>query len=373
MRLTEVGLTQFRNLAPARLEVPPAGAILIGANGQGKTNFLEAIHYLALFRSFRGSRHRDAIAFDAEHFRVRADVVYDDGRSRTIAVAADRDTRRITLDGGEALRPAEAVGAVVAVLLAPDDLQIVTGSPAERRRYLDTILALTSRRYWRALQEYARALRQRNRLLRIRSWPGETEIEPWDETLIAAGTPIVNARAALARRLAGRFGEIGARIADGGERSGFALAYRPSVPVERGDAVEGEAVATAWREALVARRAVDRDRGWTTVGPHRDEVHVRLGGRSVARFGSQGERRTAAIVLRLLQLEVLEADTGHRPILLLDDVFSELDPGRSERLLEWLGDAHQRFVTSPRPLPWLDGSLARWSVEAGRIAAPVAA
>ncbi|HUP01882.1 MAG TPA: DNA replication and repair protein RecF [Gemmatimonadota bacterium] len=368
MRLTEIGFTHFRNLASTRLEVPPAGAILVGANGQGKTNFLEAIHYLALFRSFRGTRHGDAIAFDAEQFHVEADVLYEDGRSRTITVAADRDCRRIALDGGEALRPAEAVGAVVAVLLAPDDLQIVTGPPAERRRYLDTILALTSRRYWNALQEYARTLRQRNGLLRIRSRAAELEIESWDDMLVVAGTPIVTARAALARRLAARFAEMGGRIAGVGERSTFALTYRASVPVAKEDDGDAARVATAWREALLERRAVDRERGWTTVGPHRDEILVRLAGRPLARFGSQGERRTAAIVLRLLQLEVLEADTGHRPILLLDDVFSELDPGRSGRLLEWLGDAHQRLVTSPRPLPWLDESLARWTVEGGRIA-----
>lgn len=372
MRLTEIGLAHFRNLATASLEVPSAGAILVGTNGQGKTNFLEALHYLALFRSFRGAPHTDAIAFDADHFRVEAGVVYGDGRSRTVAVAADRHTRRVAVDGHEASRAAAAIGTVVAVLFTPGDLTIVTGPPGGRRRHLDLMLAVASRRYGHALQEYDRVLRQRNGLLRGPARGTGAMLEPWDVALVAAGTPIVVARAALIRRLAARFADVGEGIAGAGERNGFDLAYCPSVPVASEEAEDPASVETTWREALDAHRDRDRAWGWTTVGSHRDDVVVRLAGRSLARFGSQGEQRTAAIALRLLEAEILEADTGHRPILLLDDVFSELDAERAERLAERLGDRHQRFVTSPRPLSWLEGSLAHWKVEAGRIDRPVA-
>lgn len=367
MRLTEVGLAHFRNLATASLEVPSSGAVLVGANGQGKTNFLEALHYLAQFRSFRGASHRDAIAFDADHFRVEGGVRYGDGRSRTVAVAADREVRRVAVDGHQASRAAEAIGTVVAVLFAPGDLTIVTGPPVGRRRLLDSILAVASRRYGRALQEYDRVLRQRNGLLRGPARGADAMLEPWDVTLVAAGTPIVVARAALVRRLAARFAEVGEGIADAGEQNCFALAYRPSIRIADGEAEDPARVESAWREALEARRERDRAWGWTTVGPHRDDIVVRLAGRPLAKFGSQGEQRTAAIALRLLEAEILEADTGHRPILLLDDVFSELDASRAERLAERLGERCQRFVTSPRPLSWLDGSLAHWRVEAGRI------
>lgn len=364
MRLTDVRLDHFRNLASTRLAVPPAGAILVGANGQGKTNFLEAIHYLARFRSFRGARHADAIGFDADHFRIEAGVVYRDGRARSVAVAADRSQRRITIDGSEAAGPADALGTVLTVLVAPADLALVAGPPEERRRALDALLALTSPRALHALREYDRALRQRNEALRARA--GAAALAPWDRTLIDAGTPLVTGRALLIDRLAERFDAVGSAIAGAGEAGGYALAYRPSVPVERDRAGEAEAVAGAWEAALAARLELDRARGWTTVGPHRDDLLVRRNGRPLARFGSQGEQRTAAIALRLLEAEVLEADTGHRPILLLDDVLSELDPGRGQRLLDRLGDRHQRFITSPRPLP-LDGALARWGVAAGRI------
>ncbi|MDQ3583244.1 MAG: DNA replication and repair protein RecF [Pseudomonadota bacterium] len=372
MRLTEIGLTHFRNLVSEPIEIPPEGAVLVGANGQGKTNFLEAIHFLVLFRSFRGVRHSDAIAFDADHFRVEGKVAYEGGRSRSVAVAADHGARRITLDGLEAARVADAIGTVVAVLVSPEDLTLVTGAPRARRRYLDAVLALASRRLWNALQDYERALRQRNGLLRapLRAAPGA--LEPWDQALVTAGTPIVVERAALVRRMAKRFAVVAGGLACSDERTSYGLGYRPSVPVDPGEAEDPVRVASAWHAALAAGRERDRQRGWTGIGPHRDEVAVELTGRPVARFGSQGERRTAAIVLRLLEAEVLEAETGHRPILLLDDVFSELDPGRAERLLDWLGDRHQRFVTSPRPLAGLDGSLVRWQVDRGRIERPAA-
>lgn len=364
MRLTDIGLVHFRNLASTRLGIPPSGAVLVGANGQGKTNFLEAIHYLALFRSFRATRHSEVIAFGRDHFRVEGRVEYGDGWKRTVAVAATATGgagRTITVDGDETGRPADAIGTIVTVLAAPDDLALVVGPPSARRRWLDAILAVSSRPYLRALQDYHRALRQRNELLRQPSGRVAGMLEPWEAALVTAGTPIVSRRRVLIDGMAARFAELGARIAGPGEGAEFDLAYRPSIESVGG----GE----TWREKLAERRELDCRRGWTSVGPHRDEIVLRLGGRPVARYGSQGERRTAALVLRLMEAEILEAETGHRPILLLDDVFSELDPDRAERFLESLGEGHQRFITSPRPLPWLDDSLERWPVERGRIGA----
>lgn len=369
MRLTEVRLERFRNLADVGLEVPPEGAVLMGENGQGKTNFLEAVHYLSRFRSFRASAHVDAIAFGAAHFRIEAGF-HTDGRSRTLAVSADSERRRIVLDGAPVGRPAEAAGTLLAVSLRPEDLALVTGSPSARREYVDELLGLASRPYRRALSEYDRVLRQRNEFLR--SGRGAAQLEAWDESLISSGVPIVTARAHLVGRLADRFARTAARVA-AEEDGGYGIAYRPSVPVDPADAGRENDVREAWSRALVDRYEVDRLRGWTTVGPHRDELEIGKGGRELTRFGSQGECRTAAVALRLMEAEVLEADTGQRPILLLDDVFSELDEGRAERLLDWLGDRHQRFVTSPRRLSWLADGLALWTVAGGRIDRPAVA
>ncbi|HET6360576.1 MAG TPA: DNA replication/repair protein RecF [Gemmatimonadota bacterium] len=369
MRLTEVRLEQFRNLGDVSLEVSPEGAVLVGANGQGKTNFLEAIHYLSRFRSFRRTGHVDAIAFGAGHFRIEAGF-RSEGRSRTLAVSGDRERRRIVLDGAPVGRPSDAAGTLLAVSLRPEDLELVTGSPSARRGYVDELLGLASRPYRQALSEYDRVLRQRNELLR--SGRGAAQLEAWDEALISSGVPIVAARARLVSRLAERFARTAARVA-GQEDGGYGVAYRPSVPVDPAAAERKSEVVEAWSRALVERYEVDRARGWTTVGPHRDELVIALDGRELARFGSQGECRTAAVALRLMEAEVLEADTGQRPILLLDDVFSELDGGRGERLLEWLGDRHQRFVTSPRSLAWLADGLAVWRVCGGRIECPAPA
>ncbi|MGH7566776.1 MAG: DNA replication/repair protein RecF [Gemmatimonadota bacterium] len=371
MRLTEVRLEQFRNLAGVGLEVPVEGAVLVGANGQGKTNFLEAVHYLSRFCSFRGSRHDDAVAFGAGHFRIEGAFRLADGRARTVAVSADLERRRIALDGAVIARPADAAGTLLAVTVRPEDLELVSGSPSSRRGYMDDLLSLVSRPYRRALAEYDRVLRQRNELLRS-GRAGSAQLEAWDEALISAGAGVVVARARLVGRLAESFARTAARVASEDDGA-YGIEYRCSVPVNPEAADREEAVRGAWSRALVDRYEVDRARGWTTVGPHRDDLEIRLAGRDLARFGSQGERRTAVVALRLMEAEVLEADTGHRPILLLDDVFSELDEGRAERLLDWLGDRHQRFVTSPRPLPWLADGLALWTVAQGRIDCPAAA
>lgn len=366
MRLTEVRLDHFRNLASTSLRIPPPGALLVGENGQGKTNFLEAIHFLARHRSFRGTSYSDAIAFDADHFRVEGGIEYEDGRSRRVAVAADRSDRRLVVDGHEAVRAA-ADGAVHTVVVAPADLELVAGSPAVRRRYLDDLLTASSRSYARSRRAYDRALRQRNELLRSRHRPPAGLLETWDEALVDAGAPVIAARARLAAELAGRFEEAAAAIGGAGGRTGFGLAYRVSAGLASGDPPDVDAVGVAFRTALRDRREADHARGWTTAGPHRDDLALSLRGRDLGRFGSQGEQRTAAIALRLLEAERLEADTGHPPILLLDDAFTELDAGRAGRLVARLGDRNQRFVTTPRPVPPVADGVAVWRVEGGRI------
>lgn len=370
MRLTEISLDRFRNLHSTSIGIPPAGAVLVGSNGQGKTNFLEAIHYLALFRSFRGARQQEVIAFGEDGFGVSGEAAYGDGGIRRVTVTGDRSARRIAVDGRGPLRPAEAVGTVLTVLLAPGDLQIVLGPPAERRRYMDALLARTERRHWRTIHEHARALRQRNEALRSRC--GETELEAWDESLIATGASLIVARAELTERLNVLFADLAGRIAPEPE-SEAGLNYRPSIPVERAEATDRGTVAAAWSAALAKRRHLDRRLGWTSVGLHRDDLELLLGGRSLGRYGSLGQQRTAAIALRLAEAEILEGETGRSPVLLLDDVFAEVDARRSRAMWSCLGAHRQRFVTSARPLPELAEELECWDVSDGRIMAPAVA
>ncbi|MGH7544040.1 MAG: DNA replication/repair protein RecF [Gemmatimonadota bacterium] len=364
MRLIEIGLDRFRNLRSTSIEIPPQGAILIGANGQGKTNFLEAVHYLALFRSFRGARHREVIAFGEERFRVTGRVEYGDGGTRRVSVSGDRRARTIAIDGVAAPGPAEAVGTILTVLLAPGDLEIVAGPPAARRRFMDALLARAAGRHWRTIHDHARALRQRNEALRARG--RAEELDAWDESLIRTGTPLVLARHDLAGRLDALSGDFGARIAPDTE-CGLELRYRPSVPVDAGRAGDPRAVAEAWREALEGRRELDLRRGWTSVGSHLDDLDLLLGGRAIGRYGSLGQQRTAAIALRLAEAEILETESGRAPVLLLDDVFAEVDADRSRALLTCLGAHRQRFVTSARPVPEVEAGLDRWEVTDGRI------
>ena len=372
VHLKELRIAHFRNLASRELEIPSEGAVLEGVNGQGKTNFLEAIHLLARFQSFRGTPVSDAIAFGADHFRVEGSVLREDGDAHVVAVASDASARRIALDG-RSVAPSRAMGTVLAVLVAPEDLVLVAGSPSRRRAYLDGILGVVSPLYRRAARDFERALRQRNEALRNDA--AEAELATWDEALVEAGVPVAVIRAGFVARCAERFAGLAGDIAGpgeangGGPAAGYRMEYAPSVAVAGAEAQDEAAVAAAWRTALREARHADRGRGWTGVGPHRDDLALGLGGRPLARFGSQGEQRTAAIALRLLEAEVVEGECGSRPILLLDDVFSEIDEERGARLLARL-DAdgrRQRFITTPREVAWIDGKLPRWRVSDGRL------
>jgi DNA replication and repair protein RecF len=319
-------------------------------------------------------------------------------------------------------RPADHVGAVTSVVLSPDDIRLVQGDPARRRRYLDVVLALSSRRYLKASQEYRRVLRQRNRVLQAGSGPAL--IEPWTEQLVEHGARILAARLRFLSRWSGRLAEISARLAGSsaatvrwsyegsvteagdptdvlaerwegtaermpvlvdataaplpsGEAPRFGAALGSASPVsdeephEPVDARSVAVLAELLREELDRKALPERRRGMTLAGPHRDDVCIRIGdhaGRDARRFGSQGEQRTIALALRFLESDVLTHERGELPIVLLDDVFSELDPSRSRALLAFLAEGQQVFLTTPKPLAVeLPFDLPRYTVEDGRV------
>ena len=324
--LTRVAIRDFRNIARLDFAPPPEGFALIGENGQGKTNLLEAIHYLQLLRSFRGARDAELVRFDTAGFHLSAEMA--DAPHRSVSVGFERagKRKRVLVDGDERARLADALGAFPAVLLSPRDADIVAGAPSARRRLLDVMLALSSRPYLAALQRYRAALAQRSAAMRRPGALRDQSVAVWDAPLAEHGAILWRARSDWALAYRTRYAELCAAI---GERATADLSYASSIE-DSGD------VEAALRDALTRNRSADIRRGLTHAGPHRDDLSLTLGGRDLRTYGSAGQQRTAAIALRLLEADTRRAASGCEPVVLLDDPFAELDARRAARILELL-------------------------------------
>jgi DNA replication and repair protein RecF len=355
VRLEHLVARGFRNLADLELEPPAEGMVLLGANAQGKTNLLEAVCYPVLFRSFRGSTDPEIVRFGGPGFHVAAQVSC--GAVGVVGATYHLSGRRkqLRVDGNEPERLADAVGGWVAVSFLPADVGLASGPAAGRRQYLDRLLSLADGRYLRSLMRYRAALAQRNSALR----QGRPEMaQAFDGPLASAGADVVRAREAWARGAQERFA---AEFECLGEREPARLYYGGQPGLDEPG---------TWRAALDSARPDDRARSMTTVGPHRDDLVLEIGGKPLRAFGSTGQQRSAAVALRLIEIATLREARDTEPGLLLDDVFAELDRERQRRLAARLlgsGD-RQVFLTAPRAdeLP-SDLKLPVWRVEGGRI------
>ena len=367
-------LRLFRNLGDQELSFPPEGVAIIGANAQGKSNLLEAIYYLETFRSFRGARMEHLIAFGEDVFRVAGEVVSsNDAGGSTIEVAAAYEgssrRRRVTIDGAEPERIGDAIGRLGAVIFSPADMDIVNGAPVRRRRFMDVALSLNQEGYLVALQAFRHALAQRNAALR--SGQVEAVVRAWDEPLARSAASVMEARRRWVSEWRDVFRGYYEEVSGGGSAT---MTYVPEVSLddERDDGIYG-----ACRNALDVRWAADLRRRNTGAGPHRDELLLALvNGESevgMREFGSGGQRRTAALALRLVERDAIRKARGSAPVLLLDDAFAELDDERRERVLGLMGQDRfgQVIITAPKEsdLPLQGEALPRWGIEQGRICA----
>lgn len=366
----ELRLRQFRNFAELDLVFPPSGVAVIGHNGSGKTNLIEAIYYLELFRSFRGASDEQLVRFGESVFFVRG--VFENvetGEVREITAAYDRSGRekRVTLGSAEPDRIGDAIGKLGIVVFSPSDVVIVAGPPGERRRFLDIVLSLNETTYLAALQRYRQVLKHRNALLRDGAAPAA--IEPWSEGLIEAGARLIAHRAEWVARCADTFAERYAFIG-GGQRA--RMQYRSAIRLD--DGLQRDEVADAFRAELDRLAPRERERGVTLTGPHRDDLGFiredETDGVDLRDFGSGGQQRTAAIALRLVEAETIRESRGCAPLTLLDDVFAELDLDRSRRVLG-LFEAlpGQVILTAPKPsdVEVRRGELPHWRIADGRI------
>lgn len=352
MRAASLVVRGFRNLADATLELPTGGIALLGPNGHGKTNLLEALAYPVLFRSLRGARDRDVARFGGPGFHVA--VTRDDGVEVTATWQAADGRKRVTVSGSDVPRITDALGAWLAVTFLPTDLALVQGGAGERRRWLDRMLSLASPGYLGALLHYRAAVAQRNAALRRHD---EATAAAFDGVLSSSGAQVVSGRLAWLTGAEAAWRDEMERL---GEPLEVTIRYR-------GEAALADP--SAWADRLAASRSRDHARGQTTIGPHRDDLALGLAGRVLRDFGSTGQQRTAAIGLRLLEHQTLARDRATRPALLVDDIFAELDAARQARLADRLhAAAVQLVVTAPRSEDLPDALEApRWHVQDGSI------
>jgi DNA replication and repair protein RecF len=375
----QLALVDFRNYREADVTLASGPNVFVGSNGQGKTNLVEAVAYLATLGSHRVSSDAPMVRDGADAAIVRARLAHGERRV-LLELQLNRAGSNKARVNGAPVRTAELPRFAQVVLFAPEDLQIVRGDPSARRRFADALLVQRSPRLAGVLSDYDRVLKQRTALLksaRARGVRGDalSTLDVWDDKLVALGTEVIDARLRLAADLADPLATAYSAIAgaDHQPRVEWALSVSGGDP-EEGEsadrsAADTDTIADAFRAALIAKRSAELERGITLVGPHRDDLVLRVRGLPVKGYASHGESWSVALSLRLASAELLRAESQlGDPVLILDDVFAELDAGRRARLADVAAGYEQVIVTSAVEEDVPDGLRARVvRVEAGRI------
>lgn len=339
MRITGLRLHDFRGYRQMLLTPPDGVTVLVGQNGAGKTNLLEAVHLCCLGRSHRTAQDREMIRRGEETAAVQLSVERKDGMHE-VGVRLFENARRkkvVYVNGKIAGRVGELMGHATCVIFSPEDLALVKDGPSARRRFLDMLLSQEQRAYFYALQTYMSALKQRNALLKSGDM---RQLPAWDEQLAAAAAPVIRRRRAACEMIEESAMRHYLHIG-GKESEVFSLRYEN--PIQS----SGDIVA-AMLEGLKDTRDEDRRRMSTCFGPHRDEIALFLGKEPMKEFASQGQMRTAALALKLSAYDLLERAQGEPPLLLLDDVLSELDPDRRRRLIARIGHGQALLTCTAR-------------------------
>lgn len=336
MTVTELKVKDYRNASERTIELAEGCNAFVGANARGKTNLLEAIYFAGVGKSFRTPRDRELIRTGAAraYITVTADK---GGYSDRVSIVIDRETnKRVAINGLAVSRMSELMGVCPVVLFCPDGLRIVKDAPADRRRFMDISLCQISKAYFSALSQYGKILQSRNKLLKS-GGANDNTLAPWDELLSAVGAKIVKSRRGFVRELTPIAAERHAFLS--GAKEKLTLEYEGA----EGDGVEH--IQAALLDMFRADREDDLRLKYTHSGPHKDDIKISVDGADARAYGSQGQQRTAALAMKLAEQRLLTDVLGTSPVLLLDDVFSELDAARRAKLLAAL-DGFQSVITT---------------------------
>jgi DNA replication and repair protein RecF len=379
VHLTRLALTDFRSYPELSIELGPGVTTFSGPNGEGKTNLVEAIGYLATLGSHRVASDAPLVRRGAERAVLRGAVTGADRSSLVEIELNPGRANRVRLNRTPMPRPRDILGTVRTVLFAPEDLALVKGDPGERRRFLDELLVATAPRYVGVRADYDRVLKQRTALLKSAGAKGHlrgaareamtTTLDAWDASLARTGAPLLAGRLRLVATLRPHVTAAYEAVSGGPSGEVSTLSYRSPVTDDLEPAAPGDdgmaALEALILKALAAVRSSELDRGVCLVGPHRDELELSIGGLPARGYASHGESWSLALALRLASFALLRE--GHEdPVLILDDVFAELDAGRRDRLAGLVADAEQVLITAavPADVPDLLAG-ARFTVRAG--------
>jgi DNA replication and repair protein RecF len=373
MYVRRLELVDFRSYERMEVDFEPGGSVLVGPNGVGKTNLVEALGYVATLDSHRVASDAPLVRLGVAAAVVRCTIIHD-GRELLVELEiVPGKANRARLGRSPVRRARDVLGALRLVLFAPEDLELVRGDPAERRRYLDDLLVARQPRYAGVRADYERVVKQRNALLRsayLARKVGGTKggdlstLDVWDTHLARHGAELLAGRLELVTALAPHVAKAYDAVAAG--RGAASIAYRSSLG-EAAPATDRGALQSALAAALTESRPSEVERGVTLVGPHRDDLLLTLGEMPAKGYASHGECWSYALALRLAAYDLLRTD-GIEPVLVLDDVFAELDAGRRDRLAELVGTASQLLVTCAVPEDVPAGlRCARYDVRDGEV------
>ena len=348
MHVARLSLHDFRSYAAVEIDLEPGATAFIGANGQGKTNLVEAIDYLSRLESHRVASDTPLVRAGADQAVIRADVVRGDRTALLELEITPGKSNRARINRGALPRTRDIVGVLRTVMFSPDDLDLVKGDPSDRRKFLDSLLVLRTPRLAGVRADYERVLKQRNTLLKSAGRRRDADLSTldiWDENLARTGAELISERLKLLDELDPFLGEAYVRVAAEAapDRRVITASYKPSLELAA-DLRDAATIHDALLEEVARRRGDEIDRGISLVGPHRDDATLLIGALPAKGYSSHGESWSLALALRLASFELLRKDDDD-PVLILDDVFAELDQGRRQQLAELVGDAEQVLVT----------------------------
>ena len=346
MHINEIELKDFRNYKDIKISFSKDMNIFIGENAQGKTNLLEGIYFNSMAKSFKSYRDRDVIRFGEEFCRIRTSVNYEEDDHNIEIVINKEGKKAVKVDGVRIKKSSELLNGINIIIFSPEDLRIVKDEPSVRRNFIDRELCQIRPGYLNEINKYRRALQQRNAYLK-EEVVVEDVLSVWDEELIASGSRVIRMRREFIKKLQKISGEIHSSISGGREE--LKIEYETDID---SPGKEEE----LFRSILIRERNKDRHYRVTGKGPHRDDIKIIAEGRELKKSGSQGQQRTAALALKLSEIRIVEEECGEKPVLLLDDVLSELDKERQRYLINNLGES-QMFITTTELIDSVEKSL----------------